>query len=108
MQSDMANGENPAFTNLVGASAAPNQTPAVNPEITPRACNEIWVFGLVRSTVFIASPSFSRFAQLVQHHQQDDTRDQYEERNQKMAIGQDRLGLFSEAHSTNLSIRIVK
>jgi hypothetical protein len=40
MQSEIANGENPEFTSFVGASAAPSQTPAVSPQITPRPCSD--------------------------------------------------------------------
>src|ERR1700742_947629 len=40
MADDMAKGENPAVTSLVGASAAPNQTAAVRPQMTPRPCRE--------------------------------------------------------------------
>jgi hypothetical protein len=36
----MTNGENPAFTSLVGASAVPSQTAAANPQKTPSLCNE--------------------------------------------------------------------
>ncbi len=40
MQSEMAKGEKPALTSLVGASAAPSQTPAARPQTTPSVCNE--------------------------------------------------------------------
>src|ERR1700677_3612741 len=40
MHSETANGERPALTNLVGASAAPSQTPAARPQITPRPCSD--------------------------------------------------------------------
>jgi hypothetical protein len=35
MHNEIAKGEKPALTNLAGASAAPNQTPAERPQITP-------------------------------------------------------------------------
>jgi hypothetical protein len=44
MQREIAKGENPAFTSFVGASAAPSQTPAVNPQMTPRLCSDKPVF----------------------------------------------------------------
>jgi hypothetical protein len=40
MQSETANGEKPALTSFVGASAAPNQTPAARPQITPSPWSE--------------------------------------------------------------------
>ena len=36
MHREMAKGERPELTSLVGASAAPSQTPAPSPQITPR------------------------------------------------------------------------
>jgi hypothetical protein len=36
---EITTGEIPTETNLVGASAAPSQAPAVNPESTPTTCN---------------------------------------------------------------------
>src|SRR2546423_5013482 len=41
MHSETAKGENPAFTSLVGASAAPSHTPAANPQATPRPCMDL-------------------------------------------------------------------
>jgi hypothetical protein len=35
MLSEIATGESPVLTNFVGASAAPSQAPAVNPQIIP-------------------------------------------------------------------------
>ena len=35
MHNEIANGENPEFTSLVGASAAPSHTPAARPQSTP-------------------------------------------------------------------------
>jgi hypothetical protein len=40
MHSEIAKGENPEFTSFVGASAAPSQTPAVKPQITPKLCSD--------------------------------------------------------------------
>src|ERR1700736_5572977 len=40
MQREMANGEKPAVTSLVGAAALPSHTPATRPQITPRAWRE--------------------------------------------------------------------
>src|SRR5579862_2342805 len=39
MISEMTIGDTPTETSLVGASAAPSQAPAVNPERMPRVCN---------------------------------------------------------------------
>src|SRR5882757_6222257 len=62
IQSEIANGENPAFTSFVGASAAPSHTPAVNPQITPSPCSDNPVFS-ARCTVpgicVTPCPSFS-------------------------------------------------
>ena len=41
MQREMAKGEKPTFTSLVGPSAAPSQTPAASPDATPRLCSEL-------------------------------------------------------------------
>jgi hypothetical protein len=38
--SETRNGEKPAVTSLVGASAAANHEAAANPQITPSACRE--------------------------------------------------------------------
>ena len=40
MHSETANGEKPALTSLVGASAAPSHTPAARPQITPSPWSE--------------------------------------------------------------------
>src|SRR5258708_7392291 len=40
MHSETANGEKPALTSFVGASAAPSQTPAARPQITPNPWSE--------------------------------------------------------------------
>src|ERR1700749_4505205 len=47
MHSETANGEKPALTSLVGASAAPSQTPAARPQITPKPCKERFAFSVV-------------------------------------------------------------
>jgi len=41
MQREMAYGERPELTSLVGASAAPSQTPAARPHRTPMPCVEV-------------------------------------------------------------------
>jgi hypothetical protein len=41
MQREMAKGEKPTFTSLVGPSAAPSQTPAASPDATPSPCSEL-------------------------------------------------------------------
>jgi hypothetical protein len=37
--SEITTGEIPTVTNFVGASAAPNQAPAVNPDTNPTTCS---------------------------------------------------------------------
>ena len=41
MASEMAKGDRPELTSLVGASAAPSQTPAARAQATPRAWREV-------------------------------------------------------------------
>jgi hypothetical protein len=41
MKSEMAKGERPELTSLVGASAAPSQTPAARAQATPREWTEV-------------------------------------------------------------------
>lgn len=45
MQSEMAKGERPELTSLVGASAAPSQTPAASALATPRPWTD-WKLGV--------------------------------------------------------------
>jgi hypothetical protein len=40
IQREIANGEKPAVTSFVGASADPSHTPAVKPQMTPRPWSE--------------------------------------------------------------------
>ena len=40
MPSEITNGENPAVTSLVGASAAASQEAAASPQTTPRVCSD--------------------------------------------------------------------
>src|SRR5580658_2186872 len=56
MKSEMAKGEYPAVTSLVGASAAPSQTPAVSPQITPRPCSDSPFFCILMSSTDMRSP----------------------------------------------------
>jgi len=83
MPSDIRNGENPAVTNLVGASAAPNHAPAAKPHATPSPCREA-----LDNTVFTSSAEFAPVS-LRKQNQQDDTEDQDGDGNPEMAVGQD-------------------
>jgi hypothetical protein len=76
---EMMKGENPAFTNLVGASALPSQTAAANPQNTPSLCNEI-VDRAERPPWLILSP---------QRHQQCGSQNQHDHRHPQMHVGQD-------------------
>jgi len=40
MHKEMANGDKPELTSLVGASAAPSHTPAPSPQKTPKPCRD--------------------------------------------------------------------
>jgi hypothetical protein len=73
MHNEIAKGENPEFTNFVGASAAPSQTPAVKPQITPRPCSDNPGF-LTRCTVLAMRLSLPLLFPnpLMQYHQQSD------------------------------------
>src|SRR6185437_9455188 len=93
MQSEIANGENPALTSFVGASAAPSHTPAANPQITPSPCSESRLFSMLRTAVAMQAPLPPG---LMQHVKEHDARDQYEERHQKVAVGQNGFGLLSK------------
>jgi hypothetical protein len=54
MQRDTAKGEKPELTSFVGASAAPSQTPAASPQITPMPCTDLKaVPGFVRDVALI-------------------------------------------------------
>jgi hypothetical protein len=75
MHNEIANGENPEFTNFVGASAAPSQTPAVKPQMTPKLCSDNPVL-LTRCTVLamrFSLPLPLAQGPLVQYHQQSDS-----------------------------------
>src|SRR5882757_2042451 len=60
IQSEIANGENPAFTSFVGASAAPSHTPAVNPQITPSPCSDNPVFSILCTAFAIHLSSYNQ------------------------------------------------
>jgi hypothetical protein len=103
MHNEIAKGENPEFTSFVGASAAPNHTPAVRPQITPKLCSDNAVLP-TRCTVLAMHLSLVlfRFCErvlLVQYHQQSDAGQQYKNGHQEVAIGCNRLYPLSKAHS---------
>ena len=52
MQSEMAKGDRPVLTSLVGASAAPSHTPAARPQSTPRPCIDRNCFAGVVALIF--------------------------------------------------------
>src|SRR5579859_5026704 len=79
MQSEMAKGEKPASTSLVGASAAPSQTPAARPHSTPRPCSEA------------AEPRSAA----MDHHQQEHAAGQHQRRNPELNVCDDRSHPFS-------------
>src|SRR5271155_1153867 len=84
MQSEIANGESPILTSLVGASAAPNQTPATRPHVTPRR----WTEAICRSALFtIVAKSFSRPS--AQRNEQCDTNQEDAAGNKEVTIGED-------------------
>ena len=94
MHSEIANGEKPAFTSFVGASAAPSHTPAVKPQITPKPCNDNALFSTLCVTPAIHHPCFSPFASgrcSVQHDQESDPGQQYKKRHQKVAVRRNRF-----------------
>src|SRR5258707_9082398 len=82
MPSEIRKGENPAVTNLVGASAAPNHAPAAKPHATPRPCREA-----LDNLVFTASTGCAAIS-LGKKNQQDDAENQYGDGNPEVAVGQ--------------------
>ncbi len=90
---EMMNGENPAFTSLVGASALPSHTAADSPQNTPSLCNEI-VDRAATALWLILSP---------QRHQQRGPQNQHDHGHPQMHVGQDANQLRSLQASTSVS-----
>jgi hypothetical protein len=97
MHNETAKGDNPVFTSFVGASAAPSQTPAVKPQITPSPCSETLCF-------FDLSATPATVPSLMKHHEQDDACQQDEKRDKKVAVGDDGLCGTDETHSISFSM----
>src|ERR1017187_1206415 len=80
MPSEMTKGEKPMVTNLVGASAAPSQAPAANPQTTPSLCRE-------RDDRPLESVELP-LTNSPQHHQQGRSQNQYGHRHPEMDVGE--------------------
>jgi hypothetical protein len=100
MHNETAKGDKPVFTSFVGASAAPSQTPAVNPQMTPSPCSETLCF-------FDLSATSATVPSLMKHHQQDDPCQQNEKRHEEMAVGNDGLCGTDKTHSISFSLLYV-
>src|SRR5262250_1514606 len=92
MMSEMAMGEMPMETSLVGASAAPSQAPAAKPERMPRSCS---FFAREMSCVdealrVCASDDmiFCDSIRLAHEAQQQQSADKYGNRDPKMNVGE--------------------
>src|ERR1700761_4576319 len=81
---DRANGEKPAVTSLVGASAAPSQTAAVKPQMTPRPCRES------RRFVCLSAMVANVRAPLMQQHEKRGTGNRNEKRHKKVTVRKNR------------------
>jgi hypothetical protein len=79
-------------TSLVGASAAPNHTAAVKPQMTPRPCSESRRFACLSTIVANVSTP------LVQKDEKRRAGDGYEERNKKLSVGENCGGCFAYLH----------
>jgi hypothetical protein len=89
MQSEMAKGENPELTSLVGASAAPSHAPAASPQITSSEWREPeWRRG-ARAEAFDATTSINVNLSSVQDDQQSNSPQQDEGRDPELHIAQD-------------------
>src|ERR1039458_8119650 len=81
MPMEMRNGENPAFTSLVGASAVPSQTAAASPQKTPSLCRE-------RVDRPPAGAKIS-LKNSPQRHKKGHSQDQHNNRNPEMHVSED-------------------
>ena len=81
MPMEMRNGENPAFTSLVGASAVPSQTAAASPQKTPSLCRD-------RVERPCAASRLS-FTNSPQAHQKEYSQNQYTDGHPEMHVGED-------------------
>src|ERR1700678_2057026 len=88
MHSEMANGDSPWLTSLVGASAPPSHTPATSAQITPSPCTDpkpARAFLLAVALNLLAS-SFGVGNGLVKHDQQRQSDAKHDQRSQEVAV----------------------
>jgi hypothetical protein len=99
MHSEIEYGESPAFTSLVGASAAPSQTPAPSPQATPIPCIDPKCSA---GTVFVVVLMLS-MPSSVQLNEKCDADAEHGQGNQKMDIREDSFACLGEIHGASLS-----
>jgi hypothetical protein len=94
MHSEIEYGESPALTSLVGASAAPSQTPAPSPQATPIPCIDpkCWAGTVFVVVLILPIPSS------VELHEQCDANAEHGQWNQEVDIREDSFGHFGEGH----------
>src|SRR6185437_429668 len=107
MHREIAYGDRPVLTSLVGASAAPSHTPAPMPHSTPRPCldctriaDETCGCVLTRSDLSLISNVLSN--SLVHHDQKRDSGKEHDRGNKKLAIRQHGLDTRSLLHRSPL------
>src|SRR5258708_24167126 len=98
MQSEIAYGDRPELTSLVGASAAPSHTPAPSPHSTPIPCTDRNCLSAIAVTLiarrfvllFAQQPGNKREPAACPSMQRDQKREsdaENDERNQQVTIG---------------------
>jgi hypothetical protein len=81
---EIMNGEKPALTNFVGASAVPSQTAAASPQKTPN----LWSESVDRVSACVKVP----LTNSPQRHKKDDAQNQHHDRNPEMNVGENSNG----------------
>jgi hypothetical protein len=105
MQSEIANGDRPELTSLVGASAAPSQTPAPSPHATPSPCKVFsWceeVEGCVKVLIVLTGDIVSGAQgakRSVQSNQQHCSYNEHDQRNDEVQVRRNRSGCSKKSH----------
>ena len=104
----MANGDKPELTSLVGASAAPSQTPAPSPQMTPRPCSDVKFRVEVPACVavliaYLSAGFFCDNGRSMEPDQESDSDQQDNERYKEVDVREDRSGGFKESHMVSIA-----
>jgi hypothetical protein len=98
MHSEIANGDSPELTSLVGASAPPSHTPAASAQATPSACTDrklapAFLVAFNRSPLFVGYE-----IALVERDEKREPNAKHKRRDKEVTVGEDGFSLCGGFH----------